>query len=1049
MPSTSHRRPPANRSSRTLLGIVLFALLVAAVVFAPALTRTGSRILGGEQRQPFKWSIATMLNAETADSSNVSPAQPGFYCASCGSEQCRQRCRQSPAVGMHTRFFLCELMPAPGVYDFTLVRQWVEANAAAGLRSIIGFNPKTSRGIDVSSHGSCTVDSAGSPAWMLQPGSIYQPLQNGAGSETSYHLNYRDADVQAAWRGMLRGLRQEFAAMPPALLATVDSIEVDTGHDGEMDPTRNYDAFPAGAPLGWMDLHMYRCVYGGYTWQPARNQQSCVDANGAPVNPSRAWGASEVWRDEVLKPLVDLYGQELSTARQGALGKPLALLITGQILTAEEHSSPCAGCNGNTLSDYAFAAYGMGAKTTSVNPDSGNGNGRDPANGEYRNTPNVFKLNWPTWLSVGEHGVNAIGSGHCCDTPAEFYWAVLNALDKHLTQLHFPATHLSQTGAGADAARSLFAAYAGRLPEDTPAVWIVFRDTAGSYYPDGDNGSADSTPAGRVPCCRSLPNYEWYVYQRNPLLTQVVRTGLPSSYQSLSARSNAQQSLQLDVEDIWPGAAQQPAAAAGCSAYDVTIDFVDNGRDSFGLRYATVDHTPTQVVVNKTDTRGWRSVTLRLVDAYLNDNLPGGADLELVNSGGAGDIFHRLHVVEVDVCAGMTPTPIPPGGSTATPTVTRTPVATPTRTATATLTHTAAATVTPTLTANPSPTNIHTATPTVTAAPTHTASATPTPTATVAPTLTAPATPTLAASATATPAPAACLPALLGALALDDAPKGMASDGNGVYAALYQQPRLALIDAATNALLAAPPLGPGGVNGVAVVGQRVYTANRNAAALSVSQVGNGQLIATIPVGTLPWGVGGLGDRVYVANFADGTVSVINTGTGVVMRTTAVAAQPAFVVALTDRAYVTHINGHLSVLSTNGSLLADLTPGAAQLWGIAASADGQRLYLADRPGQRVLVLATASNQVVSTVALPGPPTALALDPGSGRLFAVDAGANRVYVVDTRANNAYLGSVEVGAQGAIDGGQGIALAQNKVFVANWQARSITILDDAACR
>ena len=284
---------------------------------------------------------------------------------------------------------------------------------------------------------------------------------------------------------------------------------------------------------------------------------------------------------------------------------------------------------------------------------------------------------------------------------------------------------------------------------------------------------------------------------------------------------------------------------------------------------------------------------------------------------------------------------------------------------------------------------------------------------------------------------------------LDDAPKGMASDGSRVYAALYNQPRLAVIDAATNALLATPALGPGGVNGVAVVGDRVYTANRNTAALSVSQTGSGQLVTTIPVGTLPWGVAGLGDRVYVANFADGTVSVINTGTGAVMRTTAVAAQPAFVAALSDRAYVTHINGHLSMLSTNGSLLADLIPGGTQLWGIVGSADGQRIYVADRPGQRVLVLSTATNQVVTTVALPGPPTALALDAVSGRLFAVDASANRIYVVNTSAGNRYLGAVDVGAQGAADGGQGIAIAQNKVFVANWQARSITILDDAACR
>jgi hypothetical protein len=97
----------------------------------------------------------------------------------------------------------------------------------------------------------------------------------------------------------MQALRQEFAGMPPELLATVDSIEVNIGHDGEMDPARNYNDFPAGRPLGWMDRNMYRCIYAGYTWNPAKGQQFCTDRNGAIVNPATAYGAANIWRDEV------------------------------------------------------------------------------------------------------------------------------------------------------------------------------------------------------------------------------------------------------------------------------------------------------------------------------------------------------------------------------------------------------------------------------------------------------------------------------------------------------------------------------------------------------------------------------------------------------------------------------------------------------------------------------------------------------------------------------------------------------------------------------
>ena len=54
-----------------------------------------------------------------------------------------------------------------------------------------------------------------------------------------------------------------------------------------------------------------------------------------------------------------------------------------------------------------------------------------------------------------------------------------------------------------------------------------------------------------------------------------------------------------------------------------------------------------------------------------------------------------------------------------------------------------------------------------------------------------------------------------------------------------------------------------------------------------------------------------------------------------------------------------------------------------------------------------------------------------------------------MVDTRDSNRYLGAVQVGRQDANEGGQGITVAQNKVFVANWLDQSITVLDDAVCR
>ena len=74
--------------------------------------------------------------------------------------------------------------------------------------------------------------------------------------------------------------------------------------------------------------------------------------------------------------------------------------------------------------------------------------------------------------------------------------------------------------------------------------------------------------------------------------------------------------------------------------------------------------------------------------------------------------------------------------------------------------------------------------------------------------------------------------------------------------------------------------------------------------------------------------------------------------------------------------------------------------------------------------------------------------LAYNPGTGNLYAVDANTNQVYVVNTRNNNRYAGALTVGSQDPNDGGQGIAVINNKVYVGNWQGRSITVLDDSGC-
>jgi YVTN family beta-propeller protein len=133
---------------------------------------------------------------------------------------------------------------------------------------------------------------------------------------------------------------------------------------------------------------------------------------------------------------------------------------------------------------------------------------------------------------------------------------------------------------------------------------------------------------------------------------------------------------------------------------------------------------------------------------------------------------------------------------------------------------------------------------------------------------------------------------------IDCSPYGLAVNAEGtlVYAACQAQEgnELVVINTATNAIVAALPLGAGAV-GVALSPNtnRVYVVDRDDDVVLVFDTNTRALIATIAVGDRPVGVAVTedGSRVYVANQTSDTVSVINGATNAVIATIPVGDQP--------------------------------------------------------------------------------------------------------------------------------------------------------------
>jgi len=405
----------------------------------------------------------------------------------------------------------------------------------------------------------------------------------------------------------------------------------------------------------------------------------------------------------------------------------------------------------------------------------------------------------------------------------------------------------------------------------------------------------------------------------------------------------------------------------------------------------------------------------------------------------------RLRVVYVLPTPTHTPSSTPSPTPSPTYTPTHTPSPTPSATPSPTWTPTPSPTPSPTWTPTPSPTPSPTWTPSPTPSPTHTPSPTPTCTPTHTPSPTP--SPTHTPSPTATPTPHPCLPTSLATLSVGAHPKGVAASAGRAYVGLFDESAIAVVDGRSGVLLTTIATLGGHANGVAVWDNKVYMANRDSATVSVVDVTDNSFLHTIPVGQLPWGVAAANGRIYVANFADNTVSVIDAEKDEVIATVSVAAYPALVAARDDRAYITHLGGELSVIAANGTRVDEIGLAGPGAFGVAVDPAQDRVYVGSKESHELWVVDIGRREVIETLELPGPPYALAFNPASGHLFAVDGEADRVYVIET-ATGHLIGALPVGHQDAAQGGQGIAVAENRLYVANYAAGSVTIFDDSHC-
>jgi YVTN family beta-propeller protein len=214
--------------------------------------------------------------------------------------------------------------------------------------------------------------------------------------------------------------------------------------------------------------------------------------------------------------------------------------------------------------------------------------------------------------------------------------------------------------------------------------------------------------------------------------------------------------------------------------------------------------------------------------------------------------------------------------------------------------------------------------------------------------------------------------------------------------------------------------------------------------------GQSGMVRILAVAALAMILGGAPSRAqnaYVTNFNNAdTVSVVATASNTVTATITVGSEPYGVAATPDgtKVYVANNgSGTVSAIATASNTMtgSPIIVGNGPT-GVAMTPDSSEAYVTNLGSDSVSVIATATNTVTATIPVSTSPFGLAVTPDGSKVYVANNGSNTVSVIAT-ATNAVTATITVG-----NGPTGVAVTPDgsKVYVTNQGSDSVSVIATA---